>query len=166
LDDRLSYQLKVSAENYEPLTIDMNQVFDNNYTVRLMPINVKTFVLRNMYFATAQTTILPSSKPALDMLYELLSENPELVIRIVGHTDDVGTEKDNQVLSEGRSKSICKEMINRGIDAKRISTTGKGELEPLVPNTSADNRQKNRRVEIEIISGAENVNIDIERLTK
>jgi OOP family OmpA-OmpF porin len=78
----------------------------------------------------------------------------------------VGTEKDNQVLSEGRSKSICKEMINRGIDAKRISTTGKGELEPLVPNTSADNRQKNRRVEIEIISGAENVNIDIERLTK
>ena len=57
-------------------------------------------------------------------------------------------------------------MINRGIDAKRISTIGKGELEPLVPNTSADNRQKNRRVEIEIISGAENVNIDIERLTK
>ena len=166
LDDRLSYKLKVSAENYEPLTIDMDQVFDNNYTARLMPINVKTFVLRNMYFATAQTTILPSSKPALDMLYELLSENPELVIRIVGHTDDVGTEKDNQVLSEGRSKSICKEMINRGIDAKRISTTGKGELEPLLPNTSADNRQKNRRVEIEIISGAENVNIDIERLTK
>ena len=164
LDDRLSYQLKVNADNYEPYAIDMERVFDNNFVVRLIPINLKTFVLQNMYFATAQTTILPSSKPSLDLLYDLLSENPELVIRIVGHTDDVGTEQSNQVLSEGRAKSICQEMVKRGIDAKRIHTAGKGELKPLVPNTSDANRQMNRRVEIEIISGAENVNI--ERLSK
>ena len=143
---------------------ELYSVFDNNFVVRLIPINLKTFVLQNMYFATAQTTILPSSKPSLDLLYDLLSENPELVIRIVGHTDDVGTEQSNQVLSEGRAKSICQEMVKRGIDAKRIHTAGKGELKPLVPNTSDANRQMNRRVEIEIISGAENVNI--ERLSK
>jgi outer membrane protein OmpA-like peptidoglycan-associated protein len=164
LDDRLSYQLRVNADNYEPYAIDMEHVFDNNFVVRLIPINLKTFVLQNMYFATAQTTILPSSKPSLDLLYDLLSENPELVIRIVGHTDDVGTEQSNQVLSEGRARSIYQEMVNRGIDAKRIQTAGKGELKPLVPNTSDANRQMNRRVEIEIISGADNVNI--ERLTK
>jgi outer membrane protein OmpA-like peptidoglycan-associated protein len=51
-------------------------------------------------------------------------------------------------------------MVERGIDAKRIQILGKGESAPLVPNTSDTNRQKNRRVEIEIVSGGDDINIE------
>lgn len=159
LDDRQSYIITAHADGFEEYTsaISINQE-DNR--ILLMPLPKKTFVLQNMHFATAQTTILPSSQRALDLLYELLDENPNLYIRIVGHTDDVGSEQDNKLLSEGRANSIQLEMVKRGIASKRIQTMGKGELEPLVPNTSEANRQKNRRVEIEIISGDDDVNIE------
>ena len=159
LDDRQSYTITAHAEGFEEYTsaISINQ--EDNRSL-LMPWPKKTFVLQDMHFATAQTTILPSSQRALDLLYELLDENPNLYIRIVGHTDDVGSEQDNKLLSEGRDNSIQLEMVKRGIASKRIQTMGKGELEPLVPNTSEANRQKNRRVEIEIISGDDDVNIE------
>ena len=152
LDDRLSYKLSVSAEGYHPYTVDMEKVFGNDFVVRLKPIPVKTLVLKNIYFATAKTNILPSSEAALEGLYNLLVENPDLMIRVVGHTDDVGTEASNYVLSQGRANSVKEAMVKRGISANRIVIAGKGESEPVLPNTSDENRQKNRRVEIEYIS--------------
>jgi outer membrane protein OmpA-like peptidoglycan-associated protein len=160
LDDRMSYKLNITADGYEPFVVDMERVFDNNYVVRLKPVELKTFVLQNMYFATAKTTVLPSSAPALEMLYELLSENPNLTIRIIGHTDDVGPYAANDVLSEGRAKSIKQSMVKRGISSDRIQTVGRGETDPIVPNDSDEHRQMNRRVEIEILTGAENINIE------
>ena len=159
LDDRMPYKLRVSAENYEPYEIDMERVMDDDFVVRLKPINIKTFVLHNMYFATAQTSILPSSELALDMLYNLLEQNPGLTIRIVGHTDDVGSESSNITLSQGRANSIKKAMVKLGIAPERIQTEGKGETDPVVANDSDQHRQMNRRVEIEILSGAEGINI-------
>jgi outer membrane protein OmpA-like peptidoglycan-associated protein len=120
LDDRLNYNLNVTADGYEPFDVYMERVFDNNYVIRLKPIKLETFVLQNMYFATAKTTILPSSEPALEMLYNLLAENPKLTIRIIGHTDDVGPYAANDVLSEGRAKSIKQSMVKRGISSDRI----------------------------------------------
>jgi outer membrane protein OmpA-like peptidoglycan-associated protein len=159
LDDRMPYKLRVSAENYEPYEIDMERVMDDDFVVRLKPINIKTFVLHNMYFATAQTSILPSSELALDMLYNLLEQNPGLTIRIVGHTDEVGSESSNITLSQGRANSIKKAMVKLGIAPERIQTEGKGETDPVVANDSDQHRQMNRRVEIEILSGAEGINI-------
>ena len=163
LDSNTSYVIQATAEGFEDYSETLSQG-ENYAQIKLIPIPKKTFVLQNMHFATAQTTILPSSRKALDLLYELLNENPDLYIRIVGHTDDVGSEEDNDVLSKGRANSIYQEMVKRGINPKRIQVSGKGELAPLVPNTSEANRQKNRRVEIDIISGDEDVNI--ERLTQ
>lgn len=107
-----------------------------------------------MFFATDKTNILSSSETALQELYRLLADNPDLRIRIIGHTDDVGTVEYNQRLSEGRSASVKQEMVKRGIDAQRIETAGHGELDPIVANDSDEHRQMNRRVEIEILSGA------------
>jgi outer membrane protein OmpA-like peptidoglycan-associated protein len=159
LDDRVVYTVKAQSEGYEDYEEEMD-VKQEETTIHMIPVPKRTFILQNMHFATAQTTILPSSQNALNMLYELLRENPDMYIRIVGHTDDVGKDHDNQILSEGRSMSIFDEMVKRGIDPKRIQTAGRGESEPVVPNTSDENRQKNRRVEIEIISGDEGVNIN------
>ena len=94
------------------------------------------------------------------MLYQLLSENPDLTIRIVGHTDNVGSDASNMTLSQGRASSVKKAMIKRGIAAERIKTLGKGESDPVVANDSDQHRQMNRRVEIEILSGADNINVE------
>lgn len=119
--------------------------------VVMSPKQIKSFVLRDMYFATGKTQILSSSEAALNELYSLLSQRPNQRIRIVGHTDDIGSDYSNQVLSEGRAQSIRTEMINRGIDGDRIETKGRGERDPIVPNDSEENRQKNRRVEIVLL---------------
>ena len=146
-----NYRLHVTATDFfavDKLIMDLAATD----TIDLQPIEKKkAIVLHNLYFASFQTTILPESEGALQQLYEMLSDNPTLRIRIVGHTDDVGTDEDNQVLSEGRANSVRQAMIDRGIDASRIEAEGRGEKEPVVPNTSDDNRAKNRRVEFVIL---------------
>lgn len=152
IDGRETYIIRATAENYEPFvdTIAPNRTAVD---VTMEPIKIRSFVLHNMYFATAKTRILPSSENALQELYEMLAENPDVTIRIVGYTDDVGSDESNQVLSEGRAKSVRQEMIKRGIDGKRIKTTGHGEKDPIAPNDSEVHRQMNRRVEIEVLTG-------------
>ena len=151
LDDRLPfYTIEASSPAYYPFNDTIRN--PRNYAgVVMRPREIKSFVLREMYFATGKTQILPSSESALNELYTLLFERPELRIRIIGHTDDIGSDRSNQILSEGRAKSIREEMIVRGIDGMRIETKGRGERDPIVPNDSEENRQKNRRVEIELL---------------
>ena len=159
-DINVGYQLKVNAEGYEPYEQEFKRIPGNDYIIYVKPIQVKTFVLQNMYFATAKTTILTSSKPSLEMLYDLLKENPKLVIRIIGHTDDVGSDAANIKLSQGRANSVKQAMVKRVISSSRIQTQGKVESDPVVANDSDQHRQMNRRVEIEIISGAEDIKIE------
>ncbi len=153
VDDRKQYTLCASAKGYYDtcmLATDIAEV----QVLQLEPKRIQRFVLKNMFFATDKTKILPSSENALQDLYKLLSDNPDIRIRIIGHTDDVGKDDYNQRLSEGRSASVKQEMVTRGIDPKRIETTGHGEKDPIVANDSDEHRQMNRRVEIEILSGA------------
>ena len=151
VDDRQHYYACVTAEGYRDTCANFTQISEVLVS-RLEPIQVKRFVLQNMFFATDKTDILPTSDAALQELYTLLNDNPDIRIRIIGHTDDVGKDDYNQRLSEGRSKSVKQEMVNRGIKPERIETAGHGEKDPIVPNDSDEHRQMNRRVEIEIIS--------------
>lgn len=151
LDDRLPYYtVDATSPAYFPFhdTIRQPQEFTG---VVMSPREIKSFVLREMYFATGKTTILSTSEPALNELYSLLAARPRQRICIVGYTDDVGSDRSNQILSEGRAQSIRREMIARGIDGSRIETKGRGERDPIVPNDSEEHRQKNRRVEIVLL---------------
>ena len=151
LDDRLPfYTIEATAVNYFPFH---DTIADpHNYVgITMKPKEIKSFVLHDMYFATGKTQILPSSESALNELFQLLSSRPELRIRIIGHTDDIGSDRSNQILSVGRSESVKQVMVQRGIDSSRIETKGRGERDPIVPNDSEENRQKNRRVEIELL---------------
>ena len=168
VDDRKEYSVCVTAEGYRDTctTTTAGNIADV-LVIRLEPIHVRKFVLQNMFFATDKTDILPSSESALQELYNLLNDNPNIRIRIIGHTDDVGKDDYNWRLSKGRSESVKQEMVKRGIDAARIETTGRGEQDPIVPNDSDEHRQMNRRVEIEILNGeAVRFQISDEQLTK
>ena len=87
----------------------------------------QTFILHNMNFATNKTTILPGSEEALNTLYNFLEANPNSRIKVIGHTDDVGSDEFNQRLSEGRAKAICAELTKRGIAEERLVAEGRGE---------------------------------------
>lgn len=108
-------------------------------------------VLRNVLFATASAELLPVSTPELDRLAGLLTENTRLSIQINGHTDNVGEEEDNQVLSEARAKAVYDYLLQVGIPAERLAYQGFGESKPIKSNETAEGRQRNRRTEFILI---------------
>lgn len=111
----------------------------------------KTYTFRNVNFETAKWGLLPPALPELDGLAAFLKENPKIKVEIGGHTDDVGNDADNQLLSQNRAESVANYLINKGIAAARITHIGYGEGQPLAPNASAAGRLQNRRVECKVI---------------
>ena len=106
------------------------------------------FVTNAIHFDVDSATIKPESYGILREIAEALKLETEINISIVGHTDADGTEEYNLGLSKDRALSVKNALVNQfGIDGARFETSGKGEAEPVVPNTSALNKAKNRRTE-------------------
>ena len=103
--------------------------------------------IERLYFATNKTYILPQSEQAMADLANFLLENASVSVRITGHTDAVGTDEANQILSEGRANAVKADLVKRGVKADRITTEGKGEKEPVASNDTEEGRALNRRVE-------------------
>ena len=106
--------------------------------------------IENLFFATNKTVILPQSEQSMSDLANFLLENPSVKIHIVGHTDAVGSDEANQILSEGRANSVRNDLIKRGVAAERMTAEGKGEREFVADNDTEEGRQLNRRVEFTI----------------
>ena len=107
----------------------------------------KLFSLKSVFFDSAKWDLRPESNEELTRLYEYLEENPDLSIQINAHTDNVGSNKANQKLSQQRSQSVVEFLIEMGIDSSRLEAKGFGEEYPIAPNDSDEGRQENRRVE-------------------
>ncbi len=90
----------------------------------------------------------PGFKPSLNKLAEVLMNNPNTAITIVGHTDDKGSDSYNMQLSLRRAESVVAYLRSRGVASSRLSAEGRGESEPRASNATADGRAMNRRVEI------------------
>lgn len=146
-----NYRVKISADKHIYQEGTVSDIYGSD-TYLLEPIvPKKEWILKNMYFATNKTEILPMSEESLKTLYDFLKENPRVRIKIIGHTDSVGTDQANQKLSEGRATSVKNEMVKRGIKAERIETEGRGESEPIDTNDTEEGRQNNRRVVIQVL---------------
>jgi outer membrane protein OmpA-like peptidoglycan-associated protein len=104
----------------------------------------------NVTFAFGKSDLTPEAQSALDPIAKVLTSYPDSTISVTGHTDDVGSDADNQRLSEARANSVANFMAQRGVNRLRISQQGMGESSPKVPNTSDANRAINRRVELAI----------------
>lgn len=111
----------------------------------------KTYTFQNVNFKTGQWDLLPPALPELDGLAAFLKENPKVKVEIGGHTDDVGNDDDNQLLSQNRAESVANYLISKGIAPERLTYKGYGESQPIAPNTSAAGRLQNRRVECKVL---------------
>lgn len=112
--------------------------------------NLKLVMPGDITFATDSASIASQFNPVLNDVATVVNEYEKTVLLIKGHTDDTGSEQYNQSLSERRAQSVKNLLTTYNVNPKRISTVGMGEYQPKVPNTSAQNRQQNRRVELEI----------------
>ncbi|MCB0686074.1 MAG: OmpA family protein, partial [Saprospiraceae bacterium] len=108
-------------------------------------------VLNNVFFATGSAALLDKSTYELNKLVGLLNESPDMKIQIRGHTDDVGNDDDNQILSEARAKAIYNYLLDKGIKAEQMTYVGFGENIPIADNQTPEGRQKNRRTEFLIM---------------
>lgn len=109
-----------------------------------------TLVMNNLFFDFDKASIRPESYPELNRIADFLHDNPGVTLFISGHTDNIGTDQYNDFLSKKRAKAVVDFLVERGIDSNRLSYTGFGEKDPVIENTSAKNRQMNRRVEFEM----------------
>ena len=107
--------------------------------------------LNGIYFDSNKSFLRESSFRILDNWVERLQKEPDLNIQIIGYTDAEGNEKNNQILSENRGKSVVNYLISKGIKPTRISYKGLGEKNPISSNNEETGRQLNRRVELKII---------------
>lgn len=119
------------------------------------PIVEKTevvFTLNNIYFDFNKASIKEESKSSLMTIVKQLNDHPNTKISIIAHTDNKGSEKYNQVLSEKRAKSAYDFLIKEGIDQTRLSHSGKGESQPLHDCKTCTKQQdlENRRIEFKI----------------
>ena len=110
----------------------------------------KIFEIKNLNFQSGKYNIEKQYFEELNNLVLLLTENRDINIEIAGHTDSIGNEIANQILSENRAKSVKSFLVKNNINQNRISCVGYGEKQPIENNSSFENRKKNRRIEIRI----------------
>jgi len=101
-----------------------------------------------IYFDVNKDVVKSESYGTLKEIAKVLTDNPDIKIKIVGYTDSDGDDKYNLDLSKRRAAAVKNVLVSEfGIDASRIETDGKGETEPVAKNDSVINKALNRRVE-------------------
>ena len=106
------------------------------------------FVTRGILFDVNSDKIKPESYGVLKEISVVLNENPEVKVKIVGHTDADGEDNSNLDLSKRRAEAVKASLVRDfGINMGRLESDGKGETQPVVKNTTAEGKANNRRVE-------------------
>ncbi|HDQ16460.1 MAG TPA: hypothetical protein ENN45_05320 [Bacteroidetes bacterium] len=158
LPSGINYGIAVKAEDYLFHSENFNlpemadyQLVEKDIRLKNVCIGCK-IVLNNIFFDTGKSNLRPESTNELNRLVKLLNDIPKLRIEISGHTDNVGSAKSNQDLSERRAKSVVDYLISKGIAASRLEYKGYGDTDPISTNDTAAGRQLNRRTEFKVLN--------------
>ncbi len=153
IEKDLAAYVKKKGYLYEDFSFTTNkETISDTLNIQLSPVKEGEFlILKNIYFETDSYELDDRSLSELDNVVELLNENPEIVVEISGHTDDIGAKVYNKRLSLKRAESVHSALIKRGMSPKRLIAKGFGDSKPIKPNTNDFNRGSNRRIEFCVI---------------
>lgn len=104
----------------------------------------------NIQFETGKETLLTSSYPIMDQIATIMRQYPDYSLSISGHTDAIGNDANNMLLSQNRALTCYNYLVTKGIDRTRISHAGYGETQPLATNDTVEGRAMNRRVAFQL----------------
>jgi outer membrane protein OmpA-like peptidoglycan-associated protein len=128
----------------------MQQVLDRQDVLERRGEELYMSLSSDILFTTGSAALTPGADDKLREVAGILQQYPRTVIEIVGHTDSVGSESSNQVLSERRAASVKDSLVRSGVSPGRIVTRGAGELRPIADNSTLEGRARNRRVDLTI----------------
>jgi outer membrane protein OmpA-like peptidoglycan-associated protein len=137
------------SENFRLKDEKFSEPFSITVTLQKIELGRKA-VLNNIFFESNKYNLLPESKIELGELITFLTENSHVEIEIQGHTDNIGSDGANQLLSENRAKSVYDYLILNGINSSKLSYKGYGASYPISDNTTEEGRRMNRRTEFKI----------------
>jgi outer membrane protein OmpA-like peptidoglycan-associated protein len=156
LNKKKVYDVSVNKKGYlfYSARFDLSDVSKYDAIIRdieLTPIEKgSSIVLNNLYFKLDSDNVFDYEKSKLELgrLVTLMQTNPNMRVEIGGHTDASGTDEYNMTLSEKRAKAVYDYLVGHGISKNRLVSKGYGYSKPL----SSINKEKNRRVEITVLS--------------
>ena len=133
---------ELKTENRKPLPVGAQAKLTGKEIVILQPV----------HFESNRAVIRSQSYPILNSVADLLKQNQTILkVRIEGHTDNEGPDRLNLRLSQERAEAVKNYLVRQGISGNRLQARGWGEKHPQVPNNSAFNKSKNRRVEFHVV---------------
>lgn len=167
-----NHQLKVYIDQYRVLVVpDTKEEYDNvtfagigdeNAPIIFKNVRIASggdmnmigkkftdakIVTHGINFDVNKATIKPESMGTLNMIVQVLKDNPEVKFEVGGHTDSDGSDDANMKLSQARATAVRDQLVKMGIDASRLTAKGFGESKPISDNTTPEGKANNRRVE-------------------
>lgn len=138
-----------SVEHYTLYVLEMEPMKQEiQASDMLKALKKEGFIALYINFETGKSDIKIESQPIIDQIVKMLKQSNDLKISIEGHTDNVGSDKSNQILSENRAKSVMNAIISQGVNKSRLTFKGWGAFKPIADNRTEEGKAKNRRVEI------------------
>ncbi|KJZ45703.1 OmpA family protein [Pseudomonas fluorescens] len=122
-------------------------------SVKPEPVQSEVITLSDagdVLFAFNQSELTPAAQSKLDSLMPKLQSADVVSIKVIGHTDSVGSDTYNQALSERRASSVAAYLLSQGVAPNKLTSEGKGQSQPVADNETEEGRAKNRRVELHI----------------
>ena len=127
-----------------------SQLRDSGVSVTRDGDNIILNMPSNITFDTDSYRLNPQFYSTLDSVVLVLNEFRSTLITVSGHTDSTGSTEYNQQLSEKRSLAVANYLINKGVQQQRLAAVGRGEMQPIAANNTAQGRAMNRRVELKL----------------
>lgn len=143
----------IKAEVIETMKIEDKTYLEEEIDMEIGKIDIgKTFTIDNILFATNSYQLNSDSKFILDQFIKFLKENSTVTVVIEGHTDDLGNDGENLILSQNRASASLNYIVSKGIEKNRLKAKGYGETKAKFINSNSTNRAKNRRTDF-LITG-------------
>jgi len=150
-----SFAYRVAKTNYMQISGDLEPARGQRELTQDFQLNRlvadTVFELENVEFEFNSSNLTQESLEILQPVLETMRSNPSLEIELSGHTDNIGSREINLRLSRERAIAVADFLIDRGIDASRISSVGYGFDRPIASNDTGEGRQRNRRTELKIL---------------
>jgi outer membrane protein OmpA-like peptidoglycan-associated protein len=110
-------------------------------------VSESRIITHGILFDVDKAVIKPESMGAINQIFRVLKQNPDIKYEIDGHTDNTGNSKHNLELSQQRADAVKTQLVSMGIDSSRLTTKGYGDTEPISDNSTPEGKANNRRVE-------------------